>query len=97
MYTDEGLSGKELYSGLYKSLTADLKLDVLDCRGQGYDGAGAVSGRINGLSAHFLKINDKAVCSKCHGSNKGNILFFQLISNKAERSREKHFRAFSKL
>ena len=66
VHCDEGLSGKELYSVLYKSLTADLKLDVLDCRGQGYDRAGAVSGHINGLSAHFLKINDKAVYTHCH-------------------------------
>ena len=46
---------------LYKSLIADLKLDVLECRGQGYDGAGAVSGDINGLYAHFLQISDNAI------------------------------------
>lgn len=30
------------------------------CRGQGYDGPGSVSGHINGLSAHILRINRKA-------------------------------------
>ena len=66
LHYDEGLLGKELYSVLYKSLIADLKLDVLDCRGEGYDGAGAVSGHINGLSAHFLQINYKAIYTHCH-------------------------------
>ena len=44
----------------------DLKLDIMDCRGQGYDGAGAVAGHINGLSAHILRINSKAIYTHCH-------------------------------
>ena len=61
------------------SLIADLKLDVLDCRGQGYDGAGAVSGHINGLSAYFLQINYKAIYTHCH-SHRLNLVICSFCS-----------------
>ena len=41
-------------------------LNIRNCRGQGYDGAAAVSGHINGLSAHICKINNKAIHAICH-------------------------------
>ena len=90
VHCDEGLPGKELYSVLYKSLISDLKLDVLDCRGRGYDGAGAVSGHINGLSAHFLQINDKAIYTHCHSHrlNLCNSCSIQFVRNIMDQIKE---------
>ena len=34
---------------------------------QGYDGAGAVAGHINGLSANILRLNEKALYTHCYG------------------------------
>ena len=44
----------------------NLGLDIRNGRGQGYDGATAVSGHINGLSAHNCKIKSKAIYTHCH-------------------------------
>ena len=65
-HCSEGLSGKDLCSVILKCLGNDLGLDILNCRGQGYDGAGSVSGYINGLSAHILRLNHKALYTHCH-------------------------------
>ena len=37
----------------------------MNCRGQGYDGAGSVSGYKNGASAHILQVNRKAIYTHC--------------------------------
>ncbi|XP_057316859.1 52 kDa repressor of the inhibitor of the protein kinase-like [Hydractinia symbiolongicarpus] len=66
LHCKEGLSGSALASIMLKALSDDPVLNVQDCRGQGYDGAGAVAGRINGLSAHILRINRKAIYTHCH-------------------------------
>ena len=60
------MSGKALAETVLGGLIA-LGLDIRNCRGQGYDGAAAVSGHINGLSAHICKINSKAIYTYCHG------------------------------
>ena len=49
------LSGADLASVILNALT-DLSLNISDCRGQGYDGAGAVAGHTRGLSARILAI-----------------------------------------
>ena len=43
----------------------ELGLDIKNCRGQGYDGAGAMSGFRNGCSANILEINRKALYTHC--------------------------------
>ena len=48
-----GLSGEDLATVVSKTL-ADLSQNIEACRGQGYDGAGAVPCHINGLAAHIL-------------------------------------------
>ena len=68
-----GLTGADLAAVILKAL-ADLFLNIEDCRGQGYDGAGAVSGHINGLSAHILQLNRKAIYTHCYSQTKFNIL-----------------------
>ena len=42
-----------------------MKSNIDECRGQGYDGAGAVAGRINGLSSHILRLNKLAIYTHC--------------------------------
>ena len=72
------LTGKDLYNEIVSSLES-FKLDIQNCRVQGYDGAGAVAGKLNGFAALFLKENPKAphihcashrlnhaICSSCN-------------------------------
>ena len=40
-------------------------IDISDCRGQGYDGVEAVAGKKQGLSAHVLRVNPKALYTHC--------------------------------
>ena len=61
-----GLCGKDLAKALLESLSGELTLDIQNCRGQGYDGAGAVSGPINGLASHIMSKNDKALYTHCY-------------------------------
>ena len=67
-----GLSGKALAETVLGGLI-DLGLDIRNCHGQGYDGAAAVSGHINGLSAHICKINNRAIYPHCH-SHRLNLI-----------------------
>ena len=60
-----GLSGEQLAKRILEALN-DMTLSIDDCRGQGYDGAGAVSGHINGLSANILRLNGKALYTHCY-------------------------------
>ena len=60
-----GLSGENLATAILGALQ-ELGLNIDDCRGQGYDGAGAVAGHINGLSAQLLRINEKAIYTHCY-------------------------------
>ena len=52
LHCDLRLSGKALAERVLGGLV-NLGLDIRNCRGQGYDRAAAVSGHINGLSAHI--------------------------------------------
>ena len=64
VHLKEGLSGQHLANAILSSLN-DLGLDISDCRGQGYDGAGSVSGHKNGCSAIIKRINSKALYTHC--------------------------------
>ena len=59
------MTGKTLAKTILTE-TGNLTLDINNCRGQGYDGAASVSSHIDGLSAHILRINEKAVYTHCH-------------------------------
>ncbi|XP_046862770.1 52 kDa repressor of the inhibitor of the protein kinase-like [Xenia sp. Carnegie-2017] len=59
------MSGKDLASVILKCLNEELNLNIQDCRGQGYDGAGAVAGCINGLAARIKNLNEKAIYTHC--------------------------------
>ena len=53
-----GLSGKVLAETVLGALI-DFGLDIRNCFGQGYDGAAAVSGHINGYLHIFVKMTIK--------------------------------------
>lgn len=59
-----GLKGEQLAKTTFDALSC-LGISINDCRGQGY-GAGAFAGHINGLSAHLLRLNEKALFTPCY-------------------------------
>ena len=59
-----GLSGKALSETLLWAIS-ELKLDINDCRWQGYDGAAAVSAVVSGMAAHIINENPKAIYTHC--------------------------------
>ena len=64
IHCKSGLSGKDLYNEVTEALIS-FGLDLQNCRGHGYDGAGAVSGHVNGLLALILRENSKALYTHC--------------------------------
>ena len=64
IHCQSGLTGKDLYNEIISSLES-FNLDIQNCLGQGYDSAGAVAGKVNGLAALFLKENQKALYTHC--------------------------------
>ena len=75
LHCDLRMLGKTLAETVLGGLI-DLGLDIINCCGQGYDGAAAVSGHINELSAHICKINNKAIYTHCH-SHRLNLVIGQ--------------------
>ena len=71
IHCPSGLTGKDLYNEIISSLES-FNLDIQNCCGQGYDGAGAVAGKVNGLAALFLKENPKALYPRC-ASHRQNL------------------------
>ena len=66
LHCKSGLSGKALSETLLGVIAiSELKLDINDCIGQGSDGAAAVSGSKNGMVAHIINTNPKAVYTHC--------------------------------
>ena len=60
IHCKDGFSGEKRAKVIISTID-NLSLDINHCRDQGYDGAGAFAGHINGCSAHFLGLNIKAV------------------------------------
>ena len=61
---DAGTSGAELSDKIIKAIT-DLGLDISNIRGQGYDGAGNMSGSVSGVSSRILQLNKEALYVHC--------------------------------
>ena len=59
-----GLSGESLFKTI-KEFLDNNDIDISDCGGQGYDGARAVAGKNQGLTAHVLRLNSKALYTHC--------------------------------
>ena len=65
-----GVSGEAIAGDILEQL-ANWQLDPRHLRGQAYDGAGAMAGRVRGTAARILSIYPKAVYTHCaaHGLN----------------------------
>ena len=72
IHCKSGLTGKDLYNEVTEALT-NFGLDLQNCRGQGYDGVGAVSGHVNGLSPLTLRENSQALYGHC-ASDRFNLV-----------------------
>nr|XP_047135465.1 uncharacterized protein LOC101239472 [Hydra vulgaris] len=59
-----GTTGLSLGQNIVSAID-DLGLDIQKCRGQGYDGAGAMSGKLKGISSRIKFINSKAIFVHC--------------------------------
>ena len=61
------LSGQSLYRTIREVLVS-VGIDISDCREQGYDGAGALASKKQGLSVHVLRVNPEALYThfSCH-------------------------------
>ena len=64
LHSEYGLSGEALYKTILSCLK-DYSLDISNCRGQEYDGAGSVAGHVKGLAKRIKDHNDKAVYTYC--------------------------------
>ena len=64
IHCSDGLSGNKLALVITNTLS-ELTLDLKNCRGQGYDGAGAVAGHLNGCCSHIIRLNSKALYTHC--------------------------------
>ena len=94
LHCELDLSGKALAETILTEI-GNLTLDINNCRGQGYDGAASVSGHINGLSAHILRINEKTVYTHCH-SHRLNLVVaascsIQYVRNVLDQIKELYF------
>ena len=79
IHCKSGLTGKDLYNKVTEALSS-FCLDLQNCRGQGYDGTGAVSSHVNGLSALFLRENSKALYTHC-ASHRLNLVILYIMQN----------------
>ena len=65
IHCDEGVTGRNLFEAVPNTLS-EFGLDFMNCRGQGYDGAGGMAGKVNGLSRIVLQSNKLALYTHCH-------------------------------
>ena len=66
-----GLSGESISSEILKWLDAN-GLDIKLCRGQGYDGAGSMAGKVKGVAARIQRCYPRAIYVHC-GSHLLNL------------------------
>ena len=59
-----GLSGEALSTEI-KNFIQSVSLRMEECRGQGYDGAGNMAGKLSGVAARILQTYEKAVYVHC--------------------------------
>ena len=61
---DKGLTGEALSEKIKENI-AEIGLDLQDCRGQCYDGAGNMAGKCSGAAARILNENSLALYTHC--------------------------------
>ena len=86
-----GTTGLELANTILGTLQ-DFGLDIQKCRGQGYDGAGAMAGQQKGVAARIKAIDPKALLFHCSSYILslvvGKTCKIQLVQNVFEQVRE---------
>jgi len=91
IHNNNGLDGESLSINILDNI-ASFGLDISNCRGQGYDGAGAVAGIKKGVAARILKLNNKALYTHCfsHRLNLAvcNSCKVRLLSNAMDHVKE---------
>ena len=92
IHCDTGTSGKALATKIVNCITNELKLDVQNCRGQCYDGAGNMAGKYAGVAARIAEINSKALYTHCF-SHRLNLCVasscsIQKVKNAMEKMRQ---------
>ena len=80
-----GLTGKAIAHAILSCIENDLKLDIMNCRGQSYDGAGSMSGRKNGCFSQIQSLNNKAIYTHCF-SHRLNLSVMKACSDQGIRN-----------
>ena len=92
IHCNEGVSGEALKDKIIDCLVNELNLDVENCRGQCYDGAGNMAGKYSGVAARILNLNPLALFTHCasHRLNLGAAVAFenQNVSNMMDRVKQ---------
>ena len=65
VYCNTGTTGQALSDKIIDCLVNKYQLDIQNCRGQCYDGAGNMAGKYSGVSARILQINPLAMYTHC--------------------------------
>ena len=58
------------------NILSEFGFDLMNCRGQGYDGAGDMAGKVNGLSGIVLQSNKLALYRHCHSHRLNLVVRF---------------------
>ena len=62
---EEGTDGETLSNAILKLLQDDCKLNMDNCRGQAYDGAGNMAGKLKGVANRIMQEYPKARYTHC--------------------------------
>ena len=62
---DTGTKGEAMKDKILTCLTSYLNLDINNCRGQCYNGAGNMAGKYSGVATSILQINELALYTHC--------------------------------
>ena len=65
IHCDEGVAGRDLFEGVTNTLS-EFGLDLMNCKGEGYDEAGGMEGKVTSLSGIALQSNKLALYRHCH-------------------------------
>ena len=84
IHCDDCVTGKYLFEAMTNTLS-EFGLDLMNCRGQGYDGIGGMAGKVNGLLGIVLQSNKLALYTHCH-SHRLNLAVSSLTRIKGFRN-----------
>ena len=97
-HCDEGVTGSDL-SETVRNALSEFGLDLMICRGQAYDRAGGIAGKVNGLSEIVLQSNKLGFYTHCHSQRLNlvvssltriiDLLYFFNLSPKRQEHLEK--------